>query len=144
MCTQSFTRRTFLGAASGMLAAGYAAPYGAASRSFARQAKNDRFVLGAIGVGGQGTGIAGRATKFGDIVAVCDVDRQHAERAREKFGGKAEICGDYRKLLERKDIDAAVTIGTPDHWHTAVALAALRAGKDVYCEKPLTLTIDGC
>ncbi len=48
---------------------------------------------------------------------------------------------DYRKLLERKDIEA-VTIGTPDHWHTAIALAALDAGKHVYCEKPLTLTID--
>jgi len=141
MSTRSFTRRTFLGAASGMFAAGYAAPYWAASRSCAAQSKNDRFVLGAIGLGGQGTGIAGRAAKFGDIVAVCDVDRQHAERARERFGGKAEIYGDYRKLLDRKDI-AAVTIGTPDHWHTAVALAALRAGKDVYCEKPLTLTID--
>jgi predicted dehydrogenase len=69
------------------------------------------------------------------------VHRQHAERAKEKDFGKAEIYEDYRKLLDRKDIEA-VTIGTPDHWHTEIALAALDAGTHVYCEKPLTLTID--
>lgn len=110
-----------------------------AARGF--EAKNDRPLLGAIGVGGQGTGIANASRNFGDIVAVCDVDREHAERARAGFGGKAEIYEDYRKLLDRKDIEA-VTIGTPDHWHVPIAVAALRAGKDVYCEKPLTLTID--
>ncbi|MBX7167318.1 MAG: Gfo/Idh/MocA family oxidoreductase [Pirellulales bacterium] len=102
--------------------------------------KNDRPIVGSIGMGGQGTHIAEAASHFGDIVAVCDVDRQRAEKGREKFGGKPEIYGDYRQLLDRKDIEI-VTIGTPDHWHTAIALAALRAGKDVYCEKPLTLTI---
>ena len=131
-------RRQFLQSASACVVGGLAAPVW---RVRAADAKNDRFVVGAIGVGGQGTSIADRARKFGDIVAVCDVDRTHAERARDKFGGKADIYDDYRKLLERKDIEA-VTIGTPDHWHTAVALTALRAGKDVYCEKPLTLTID--
>ncbi|HQU43600.1 MAG: hypothetical protein B7Z73_08435 [Planctomycetia bacterium 21-64-5] len=131
-------RRQFLQSASACVVGGLAAP---AWQARAADAKNDRFVVGAIGVGGQGTSIADRARKFGDIVAVSDVDRTHAERARDKFGGKADIYDDYRKLLERKDIEA-VTIGTPDHWHTAVALAALRAGKDVYCEKPLTLTID--
>ncbi|HEV3340813.1 MAG TPA: Gfo/Idh/MocA family oxidoreductase, partial [Pirellulales bacterium] len=134
------TRREFLKTASACLAGGLALPAGLA-RAWAEEAKNDRFVIGAIGMGGQGTGIANWARNFGDIVAVCDVDRTHAERARERFGGKADIFDDYRKLLERKDVEA-VTIGTPDHWHTAVALAALRAGKDVYCEKPLTLTID--
>ena len=76
-----------------------------------------------------------------DIVAVCDVDRTHAEKARQENFQKAEIYEDYRKLLDRSDIEA-VTIGTPDHWHTAIALAALQAGKHVYCEKPLTLTVD--
>ncbi len=98
-------------------------------------------MVGAIGLGGQGTGDARRASGHGDVVAVCDVQRQHAERAKEKHFAKADIFEDYRKLLDRKDVEA-VTIGTPDHWHTEIALAALDAGKHVYCEKPLTLTID--
>lgn len=110
------TRRRFL-TATGGLCAGLAVPYGFTSRSLADESKNDRPLLGAIGLGGQGSSIADRARKFGDLVAVCDVDRNHAERARERFGGKADIYEDYRKLLDRKDI-AAVTIGTPDHWHT--------------------------
>jgi predicted dehydrogenase len=70
------------------------------------------------------------------------VDRGHAERLQKNIaGGKSEIYEDYRQLLDRKDVDV-VTISTPDHWHTRIALAALRAGKDVYCQKPLTLTID--
>src|SRR5690606_29232652 len=77
----------------------------------------------------------------GDVVAVCDVDRDRAERARERVGGKADIEEDYRKVLERKDVDAVV-IGTPDHWHSKISIEAMQAGKDVYCEKPLTLTID--
>src|SRR5258708_17312970 len=132
-------RREFLKTTAGMGVAGTAIPYWYTSSSRADEPKKE-FVLGEIGVGGQGTGIAHGARRFGEIVAVCDVDRQHAERAREMFGGKAEIHEDYRKLLDRKDIQA-VTIGTPDHWHVPIALAALRAGKDVYCEKPLTLTV---
>ena len=89
----------------------------------------------------QGSVITEKALAHGDIVAICDVDRQVAEKAREQFGGKAELYEDYRKLLERPDIDV-VMIGTPDHWHTAMVIDACRAGKDVYCEKPLTLTID--
>jgi predicted dehydrogenase len=104
-------------------------------------AKNDRLSFAAIGVGGRGSELARQARAFGDIVAVCDVDRQHAERAKQQAGGKAQIFGDYRKLLERKDIDA-VTIGTPDHWHIPIAIAACQAGKDVYCEKPVTLTVE--
>ena len=108
------------------------------------KAKNDRPRLGLIGAGGQGSGDARGASHFGDFLAVCDVDKVHAERAknhREIGKGKADVCEDYRKLLDRKDIDAVI-IGTPDHWHTKICIDALRAGKDVYCEKPLTLTID--
>lgn len=101
----------------------------------------DRPKIGCIGVGGQGTYIGHRARGYGDVVAVCDVQRQHGERAKGEYGGEVEIFEDYRRLLDRNDIEV-VTIGTPDHWHTAPAIAALQAGKHVYCEKPLTLTID--
>jgi predicted dehydrogenase len=107
------------------------------------KAKNDRPRIGCIGLGGMGSGDAMNAANYGDIVAVCDVDKNHLERAKnsDRIGkGKADAYEDYRKLLDRKDIDV-VTCGTPDHWHTRVAIDAMRAGKDIYCEKPLTLTI---
>jgi predicted dehydrogenase len=86
-----------------------------------------------------GQGDLKAAAMFGDVVAVCDVDRAHAELVAE--GGKRTIYEDYRKLLERKDIEI-VTVSTPDHWHVKIAIDAMLAGKDVYCQKPLTLTID--
>ncbi len=105
------------------------------------RSKNERLRIGAVGMRYQGTVVAKKALEYGDVVAICDVDRQIAEKAREDFGGKAKLYEDYRKMLQRDDIDV-VTIGTPDHWHTAIVIAACRAGKDIYCEKPLTLTID--
>jgi myo-inositol 2-dehydrogenase/D-chiro-inositol 1-dehydrogenase len=145
MAVSRANRRQFLRTSAAAAAAGLAAPVWLSElrHSFAAEGeeKNDRPLIGSIGVGGQGTGIMHRAREFGDIVAVCDVQRQHAERAKEQSGGKADIYEDYRQLLDRQDIEA-VTIGTPDHWHTAICLAALDAGKHVYCEKPLTLTID--
>jgi predicted dehydrogenase len=104
------------------------------------KAKNDRPRVAAIGVGGQGSYIANQAARFGDVVAVCDVDLRNAENSKAALGGKAVVYQDYRKLLDRKDIDV-VTNGTPDHWHTAINVAACRSGRDVYAEKPLTLTI---
>lgn len=103
---------------------------------------NARPRVGCIGNGGMGRGDASAAKRYGDIVAVCDVDRGHAESANKDIaGGKAEVFEDYRKLLDRKGIDI-VTVSTPDHWHTKITVDAMRAGKDVYCQKPLTLTID--
>jgi len=97
--------------------------------------------MAAIGVGGQGTNIGLQAGQLANMVACADVNRLHAERFAEKCGGKCQVYEDYRRILDRKDI-AAITCGTPDHWHTRIAIDAMRAGKDVYCEKPLTLTLD--
>jgi len=118
----------------------------AAGRTMADEtrAKNDRPRMALIGAGGQGTWDAYAAAQYGDFLAVCDVDRTHAEKAKahERIGkGKADVYEDYRKVLDRKDIDAVV-IGTPDHWHSKILIEAMKAGKDAYCEKPLTLTID--
>jgi predicted dehydrogenase len=74
-------------------------------------------------------------------VAIADVDRHVREQARAGFGSTPAIYEDYRRLLDRKDVEV-VTIGTPDHWHTKMVLDACRAGKHVYVEKPLTLTVD--
>ena len=121
-------------------------PFAAPSRTLAQESKskNGRPRLGLIGCGGQGSGDARGASHYGDFLAVCDVDRNHADRAKADGAigkGKAEAYEDYRKVLDRNDIDAVV-IGTPDHWHTKVLIDAMKAGKDAYCEKPLTLTID--
>jgi predicted dehydrogenase len=93
-----------------------------------------------VGCGGRGRGILKDAARFGEVVAVCDVDTKNSAEAK-KAHPAAEVYADFRKVIDRKDV-AIVLNGTPDHWHTLVNLAALRAGKDVYSEKPLTLTID--
>ncbi|MBI3839517.1 MAG: Gfo/Idh/MocA family oxidoreductase [Planctomycetia bacterium] len=144
MSNQSQNRRRFLQTSAAAAAAGFTAPYWFTSEYAAAaegQSKNDRHVVGCIGTGSRWEGLYKGVLPFGDIVAVCDVDRKHLEAANEKVGGKADLYGDYRKILDRKDIDI-VTIVTPDHWHTKIAIEAMRAGKDIYCEKPLTLTID--
>ena len=93
-----------------------------------------------IGCGGRGRGVAAGAAKFGRIVALCDVDEKNLALAAKTWPDAAKF-DDFRKVLERKDVDVVVC-GTVDHWHVLVSIAAMRAGKDVYCEKPLTLTID--
>ena len=105
------------------------------------RAKSDRPLIGAIGVGGRGSDILSQAARFGEVVAVCDVDSSRADQAKSRYGGKPDVYTDYRRLLERADVDVVIN-GTPDHWHTAVCIAACQAGKDVYTEKPLTLTIE--
>ena len=89
-----------------------------------------------------GTGDARQHARFGDVVAVCDVDSRHAGRARHANDigkGKADAYEDYRKVLDRDDIDV-VSVVTTDHWHVKIAIEALEAGKHVFCQKPLTLT----
>jgi predicted dehydrogenase len=129
---------------SGLAAAGLTVPYWFSGRAMAAspaKSKNDRPLIAAIGVGGRGTGVLQEAAPFGDVVAVCDVDLKNAERAKALFHGKPQVYQDYRKVLDRKDVDVVLN-GTPDHWHTAINVAACKAGKDVYTEKPLTLTIE--
>ncbi len=112
---------------------------------FAGGSANDKLNLAAIGVGGRGTGIGKQAAAFGQMVACCDVDRRNAERFAKQIaamGGKCRIYDDYRELLQNEEGVDAVTIGTPDHWHVKIAVDAMTAGKHVYCEKPLTLTIE--
>jgi predicted dehydrogenase len=103
-------------------------------------AANDRPGIALIGCGGQGTNDAKLASRFGDVVAICDVDDHHVADAALEFP-KAKRHRDFRDAVAQKDVDVVV-VGTPDHWHTLVNIHAMRQGKDVYSEKPLTLTID--
>jgi predicted dehydrogenase len=106
---------------------------------------SDTIVMGHIGCGGRGRDIAGQARnqKGVQYVACCDVDRTRTGAFASWLAPGREIAQfkDFRELLARRDI-TAVTIATVDHWHALVAIAAMKAGKDVYCEKPLTLTIE--
>ncbi len=107
---------------------------------------SNRIVMGCIGIGRQGGGHLGALVSRKDVqvVGLCDVDSKHLAEAKErvgKAGGPGVFStGDFRELAARPDIDA-VMVGTPDHWHVLASLACIRNGKDVYVEKPLTLTI---
>src|SRR5690606_33001179 len=129
-------------------AAGAVMPYwftAPTARAFAYQSPNERPVLGCIGTGSRWGQVVGGAMNFSDCVAVCDVDARHAGQARDRIKKDqqrdVEVHEDYRKILDNDSIDV-VTIVTPDHWHSKIAIDAMRAGKDIYCEKPLTLTIN--
>lgn len=105
---------------------------------------NERPAIALIGCGGMGTGDAKDALRFGDVVAVCDVDENHLAGAVKEFTKDGKVPAgftDFRKLLERDDIHAIIN-GTPDHWHSLINIGAAKAKKDIYSEKPLTLTID--
>ncbi|MCC7376457.1 MAG: Gfo/Idh/MocA family oxidoreductase [Verrucomicrobiales bacterium] len=137
------SRRSFIKAAAA--AAGLPAWFYHESQAVAANAPkglgpNDRPGIGLIGCGGQGTGDCNWAKNFGTVIAVADVDEQHAAAAKQRFKAEHQYS-DFRRLLERDDVHVIIN-GTPDHWHTFVNVAAARAGKDIYSEKPLTLTID--
>ena len=102
-----------------------------------RPGANDKVGLGFIGVGRRGQQILG-AFEGGKVVAVCDVYKVRAEKVGADTGAKA--FHNFRKILDRKDVDAVI-IAVPDHWHALPAILACQAGKDVYCEKPLALTV---
>ncbi len=148
----SQSRRGFLKTTSLAGLASAAAPYWFAPTSMAAafRSPNERPVLGCIGTGDRWNSVGPSAMEFADCAAVCDVDVAHVEKGKatalsrqSKPGAErtVDMFEDYRKILDRQDIDV-VTIVTPDHWHSKIAIEAMKAGKDVYCEKPLTLTID--
>jgi predicted dehydrogenase len=101
---------------------------------------NERPGILLVGCGGMGRADANNALRFGRIIAVCDVDEKHAAQAAEQFKAEQKYS-DFRKAITHQGVDVVIN-GTPDHWHTLVNIHALRAGKDVYSEKPLTLTIE--
>lgn len=116
----------------------------ATKRAIGYQSANDRPVFATIGLRNQGWEITQKSFRFADFVALADVDSkvlgENVEKVEKRQGKKPNATNDYRNILDRKDIDA-VMIATPDHWHTKIAVEAMYAGKDVYCEKPLTLTV---
>ena len=114
-------------------------------------APSERLTLGFIGIGKQSSGHLGALSgkKETQVLAVCDVYKKRLDHAKKTVDdlykkierkGSPDAYGDFREVLARKDIDAVV-IGTPDHWHTIPIIEACKAKKDIYCEKPLTLTI---
>jgi len=150
MSNARFSRRSMLA----LTGAAVSAPLVVPSSVFGAGAPSNRLTVGHIGVGGKGSDHlrAHAANPQVQVLAVCDVDygrRQAARQAVEAAGSAASRNGayrscaeyeDYRVLLERQDIDAVV-VATPDHWHAPICIAAAKAGKDIYCEKPLTLTV---
>ncbi len=155
-------RRTFLKAAGTAVSFPMVIPASALGKD-GRPAPSERITIGAIGLGAMGTGDLNNHMNepVSQVVAVCDVHRKHNRDKREGEGrygwepakakveqyyarnqesGKYSGCDaytDFRELCARKDIDAVI-VATPDHWHARITLEALRNGKDVYCEKPVT------
>jgi predicted dehydrogenase len=150
--TFQISRRSFIRRCS-LTAAATGLPLWFVERDLARAAEqiiapstspNSRPGLALIGCGGQGSSDLAGAAKFGNVVALCDVKENSLKAAATRYtqDGKAPATfTDFRKILERKDVDIIVN-GTPDHWHSLINIGAARAKKDVYGEKPLTLTID--
>ncbi len=143
------TRREFLRKAGG------AAALGLGVQAFLEEARaqeaqvapgavspNEKIIVGLIGSGGMGRGNMSDFLRSGmvEVAAVCDVDQARLDQGVKEAGGKATPYRDFRKLLERKDIDAVI-VGTPDHWHALPTICACQAGKDVYVEKPLSHNI---
>lgn len=151
---RNLSRRGFL-RNSAILGAGLALPTVVPSRVFGAAAPSERITVGCIGVGRMGTGDLKEALGFDQVqvVAVCDADAHRVEAAKKlvesSYAGRSgrgsyqgcAIYGDFRELLARDDIDA-VQIVTPDHWHVIPALGAARAGKDIFLQKPLSLTLE--
>ncbi|HUS71452.1 MAG TPA: Gfo/Idh/MocA family oxidoreductase [Sedimentisphaerales bacterium] len=150
MKKREFSRRQFLRKAAGTAVGTVGFPYIVASSALGKAgsvAASERIVMGCIGVGGQGTGnmrgFLGKADA--QVVAVCDVIEDRRQKAKgivdRRYGDKGcASYNDFRDVLHRPDIDAVVIV-TQDHWHAVIAVAAAKAGKDMYCEKPLGVAV---
>jgi len=128
------------------VAAAFVTPYVISSLRAGTPA-SERITMGAIGLGGQGMHNLKSFLTFPDVrvLAICDVDANHRQTAKktvdDAYGNKDCVtCNDFQEVLARRDIDT-VLIATPDHWHAILAIEAAKAGKDIYCEKPISLTI---
>jgi predicted dehydrogenase len=132
----SCTRRVFLTSASGLVV-------GARLAAASVRGANTRVRVGIIGTGGRARGLMNQLKSIAgvEIVAVCDVFEPRLLQAAEIAGPAALKSGEYRRLLDNREIDA-VLIGTPDHWHKDMTLDAVAAGKDVYVEKPVSHSIE--
>lgn len=144
------TRRKFLGQAAAGATAAVAAPYFVPARVLGAQGAtppSDKIVMGIIGTGGMGRANLGAFMDDPEVqmIAACDVDGGHLQAAADMINGKygnkdCQKFDDFRELLGVDDVDAVV-VATPDHWHALTSIAALKAKKDVYCEKPLANSI---
>ena len=158
-------RRDFLRSTAALAAVAFGAPHIVPSSVFGKGSPSNRIALAIIGCGNQSTVDLPEWLKNDDcqIIAVCDVNRaSHGYRDDKQFLGRepqrdfvnkfyakktgndsfkgCDACADFRDVLARKDVDA-VAIITPDHWHAVMTIMAAEAGKDIYCQKPLSLTV---
>jgi predicted dehydrogenase len=153
MPKETFSRRSLLKSSLAWVGAAVWASRGERALGFV--SGNQRPRIGAVGTGSRwcqkATGVDGpygsapSMRAYGDYLAVCDADQTRRDLAgklvKEWTGSAPDIVADYRAIIDRHDIDI-VHISTPEHWHAKVAIEAMLAGKDVYCEKPMTLTIE--
>ena len=150
---KNINRRQFLKRSTGIATGAIAFPYLVPSSALGKAgtvAPSNRIVMGCLGVGGMGQGDMRGFLNIEEVlvVAVCDVQEKKRQVAKgivdEHYGNKdCALYNDFRKVINRKDIDAVV-IAPQDHWHAVMAVTAARAGKDMYCEKPLGVSVAEC
>src|SRR4030042_498394 len=144
-------RRAFLKCGAGLAASSVVLPHFIPGASLGKDrtvARSERIGIGCIGVGGMGTGNMQVFLGLPEcrVAAVCDTYESRRQKAKElvdnQYGNKGcAMYGDYREIIGRKDIDAMM-IAVQDHWHALIATAAAQAGKDMYCEKPLGVSVE--
>jgi len=147
---KTLTRRSFLRRTTQLVTSTIAVPYFVPSSALGKAgstAPSERLTMGGIGIGNQGMHNLRNFLTCDDlrVLAVCDVDTKHRIRAKatvdSAYGNKdCAAYNDFREILVRDDLDT-VLIATPDHWHAILSIEAAKAGKDIYCEKPISLTI---